>query len=230
MKHLRRDLDRIEKHILEVGSLVEGAIRKATVALVDRRSDLAEEVIQGDALIDAREVEVEEEILKCLALHQPVAIDLRFLVAVLKVNNDLERMGDLAMNVAERSLYLSSHEPLGVHLDFKRMVDLVRGMVSGCLDALVQQDSLHARALCKLDDQVDAMNKEMFVVLERHMLEHPESIERAVHALSASRHLERIADLATNIAEDVVFMVEGDVIRHRAEDYCQSEEAERLPA
>ncbi len=219
MKHLRRDLERLEREILRVGALVEEAIRKATIALVDRRPELAEAVIAGDAQIDAMEVEVEEECLKILALHQPVATDLRFLVAVLKVNNDLERMGDLAVNVAERARYLATHEPLEVPLDFPCMVERVRDMVADSLGALVRQDAPAARAVCERDDAVDAINRHMFSVLQDLMERDPPSIQRAVHALSASRHLERIADLATNIAEDVVFMVDGDVIRHRAEDY-----------
>lgn len=226
-KHLRRDLSHVEREILRVGALVEDAIRKATIALVDRRVDLAEEVIRSDHLVDEKEVEVEEECLKILALHQPVAIDLRFVVAILKVNNDLERMGDLAVNVAERALYLANHDPLGVPLDFARMVSLVRGMVSDSLDTLVRQDPRRAREVCSRDDEVDELNKQMFVRLEQLMVEDPSTIKRAVHTLSASRHLERIADLATNVAEDVVFMVDGEVIRHRHEDYVA--ESQRLP-
>ena len=225
-KHLRRDLSRLEAQLFRLGALVEASIKKATVALVERRVELAEEVIAGDAEIDAHEVEVEEECLKILALHQPVASDLRYLVAVLKVNNDLERMGDLATNVAERVLYLASHEPLGVPLEFERMVEVVRRMVSESLDALVNQDPQAARRVCAQDDTVDEINRQMFRVLQERMLLDPSAIKRAVHTLSASRHLERIADLATNIAEDVVFTVEAEVIRHRPENY--REESRRL--
>lgn len=228
MMHLRRDLERLQREILQLGSRVEDAIRRATLALVDRRVDLADEVIAGDAEIDATEVEVEEDCLKILALHQPVAGDLRFLVAVLKVNNDLERMGDLAVNVAERARYLASHDPLQVPLDFARMVEMVREMVSSSLDALVRQDPLAARKVCEMDDEVDRLNREMFHLLQQVMQDDSGAVKRAVHALSASRHLERVADLATNIAEDVVFMVEGEVIRHRAEDY--EHDSDRLPA
>ncbi|RMG10799.1 MAG: phosphate transport system regulatory protein PhoU [Planctomycetota bacterium] len=218
-RHLNRDLEHLERQILELGAFVEEALNKATLALIDRRPELAQEVIDGDQAIDEKEVEVEEECLKILALHQPLATDLRFIVAALKVNNDLERMGDLACNVAERALYLSTHEPLGVPLDFDRMVAATRSMVSDSLRALVNQDASLARNVCERDDEVDAINKQMFVVLQEKMIEDPAAIKRAVHTLSASRHLERIADLATNIAEDVVFMVSGDVIRHRYEDY-----------
>ena len=213
-KHLRRDMERIEELLLQLGAMVEESINKATIALVDRRADLIDEVIRKDQVIDHKEVEIEEECLKLLALHQPVATDLRFIVAVLKVNNDLERMGDLAINIAERAAYLNEHEPLGVPLDFNLMVRLVREMVSDSLDSLIKQDVTRARAICQKDDAVDAINKQMYEVLQARMTHEPATVKRAVTTLSASRHLERIADLATNIAEDVVFMVEGEVIRH----------------
>ena len=225
-KHLRRDLQSLEREIVRVGALVEEAIKKATLALIDRRLDLAKEVIAGDGAIDQREVEVEEDCLKMLALHQPLAMDLRFIVAILKVNNDLERMGDLAVNVAERASYLATHDPIGVSLDFKQMVLFVREMVADSLKALVNEDLALARAVCLKDDEVDRINKDMFVALQKLMQDDPSTIKRAVHSLSASRHLERIADLATNIAEEVIFMVAGEVVRHRHEDYHQ--ESQRL--
>lgn len=216
MKHLSRDLARLEQEILAVGGMVEEQLRKATAALIERRTELSDLVVAGDARIDAKEVEVEEECLKVLALHQPVAGDLRFLVAVLKVNNDLERMGDLAVNVAERARELAEGPPLPPVIDLPRMVGAVRGMVAGCLDALVRRDPAAARAVCERDDEVDALYERNFASLQELMERDPGAVRRAIHALSASRHLERIADLATNIAEDVVFMVEGDVIRHGA--------------
>jgi len=230
-KHLRRDLEHLEREILTVGALVEQAIHKATLALTERRPELAREVMDGDQAIDAKEVEVEEECLKILALHQPVASDLRYIIAVLKVNNDLERMGDLAINVAERAIYIAKRPALPVRLDFELMVQKVRGMVRESLDALVNQDAALARRVNSQDDEVDRLNAEMFDVLQRLMQEDPSTTKRAVHSLSASRHLERIADLATNIAEDVVFMVEGEVVRHRFNDYVGEGEggSGRLP-
>ncbi len=218
-KHLLRDLENVKKKILGMGAMVEEATNKAITALVDRRPELAQEVMAGDDKIDELEVAIEEECLKILALHQPVATDLRFIIAVMKVNNDLERMGDLAINIAERSAYLSTHEPIEVPLEFDRMVETVRCMLRDSLDALVNLDTALARKICAQDDAVDAINSEMFRVLQDVMYQEPKTIKRAVHTLSASRHLERIADLATNIAEDVVFMVEGEVIRHHLEDY-----------
>ena len=213
-RHLQRDLERLKKEILTVGSMVEEATDKAILALMNRRPELAREVIEGDEAIDAKEVEVEEQCLKILALHQPVAVDLRFIVAVMKVNNDLERMGDLAVNIAERAAFLATNEPIGVLLSFKKMVDAVRAMVHQSLDALVNLDPALARNVLQRDDEVDEINREMFEVLQQLMHDDHATIERAVHTLSSSRNLERIADHATNIAEDVIFMIEGDVIRH----------------
>lgn len=213
--HLQRDMDRLKREILTVGAMVEQAFDKAVTALTDREPDLAREVVDGDGSIDDREVHIEEECLKILALHRPVATDLRFVVTILKVNNDLERMGDLAVNIAERAGFLAGEEPLGVPLDFQRMVDCVRMMVRSSLDSLVNRDTEIARSIIQRDDEVDQLNAEMFSVLQSLMKSRPEYIERAVNTLSASRHLERIADLATNIAEDVIFLVEGEVIRHQ---------------
>jgi phosphate transport system protein len=214
-KHLLRDLEQLKKALLSVGAVVEGAIHAATTALLDRRTSLAEEVIKGDAEIDRREVAIEEDCLKILALHQPVALDLRFLITVLKVNNDLERMGDLAVNIAERALFLARHPPLPRPEGFDRMVDCARRMVDDCLRALVEQDTAVARRVLAADDEVDAIHRRMFDAMRDLMLRDPKNIERGINILSASRNLERIADQATNIAEDVLFLVEGEIIRHR---------------
>jgi len=214
--HFRKDLDEIKKQLLDVGALVENAALKAISALLERREELAIEVIEGDAVVDKKEVEVEESCLKSLALHQPVADDLRFLVVVMKVNNDLERMGDLASNIAERALYLSSRPALKIPLDLRSMAVKVEGMVRGSLDSLVRCDTNLARKILLEDDEVDALNREMLNAFESMMLDDPTTIKRGGHFMSVSRHLERIADLATNIAEDVIYMVDGEVIRHRS--------------
>jgi len=213
--HLERDLKRLEKELWDLGALVEDSINRAIAALVQRRPELAEEVVQGDMRIDEKEIQVEEECLKVLALHQPVAGDLRFIIMVLKVNNDLERMGDLAVNIAERAIQLARQEPLPVHLRFPEMTDAVKAMVRRCLNALFSSSAEEARAVLKMDDAVDQFHRGMFDALQELMRRDPDTIERAIHYLSASRHLERIADLATNIAEDIVFLVEGRIIRHR---------------
>lgn len=219
-KHFERNLDHLKRGILTIGSLVEELMNKATVALIDRRAALALEILNGDDEVDEREVEFEEECLKALALHQPVAGDLRFIVAAMKVNAMLERMADLAVNIAERVVYLAQHEPIGAPLEsIKLMVDKVRTMVRLSLDALVNIDTAVARQVIAQDDEVDALNAGLIRELLAMMTADPAVIERAVHMLLISRHLERIADHACNIAEDVVFMVEGEIIRHHTEDY-----------
>jgi phosphate transport system protein len=216
-KHLQRDLEHLKREILTMGAMVWDAINSSITALVERRRDLAEQVLEADDAIDEREVEIEEECLKLLALHQPVATDLRFIISILKVNNDLERMGDLAINIAERAAFLASNDPVGPPDNLAKMTDQVRRMVDLCLDSLVERDTAMARQVLAMDDEVDELNRQNFVALQNIMRERPETIERAVHFISASRHLERIADLATNIAEDVVFMVDGELIRHQHE-------------
>ena len=216
--HLQKDLEHLDKELLILSSMVEDATNKAILALVDRRLDLARQVMREDDRINHREVLIEEECLKMLALHQPVAADLRFIVAVLKVNNDLERMGDLAVNIAERAAYLATQEPLQVSLDFPKMAEGVRDMVRESLDALSNMNPRLARHVLTMDDEIDEANRGMFDILQELMHRDPSTIERAVHLLSASRHLERIADLATNIAQDVVYMSEGRLIRHLTED------------
>ena len=214
-KHLQRDVDHLKKQLLMMGGMVEEATDLAINAVIDRRSDLALQVQAGDDAIDAKELEVEDMCLKILALHQPVAGDLRYIVAVLKVNNDLERMGDLAQNIAERAVFLTTHEPLAIEIDFERMVETVKRMVRQSLDALVDQDPALARGVCAQDDEVDRFLRSMFEALTATMQRDPSTVDRAVQTLSVSRHLERIADSATNVAEDVVFMVEGENIRHQ---------------
>ncbi len=213
-KHLQRDLENLKKEILTMGALVEEAMNRSLEALLERRIDLAEKVIEGDREVDMKEIQIEEECLKILALHQPVAADLRFIIVVLKVNNDLERIGDLAQNIAERAAYLARKEPIDVPPDFLRMIEKVRTMVARSLDALVNSDTAAARAICREDRDVDEVHRHMYDALQDGMSADPKTVKRAVNTLSVSKNLERIADYATNIAEDVVFMVDGEVIRH----------------
>jgi len=212
-KHLHRDLELLKREILGMGRLVEEATNRAIEALEERDPDLARRVIDGDDRLDAKEIEVEEECLKVLALHQPVAADLRFIVAVLKVNNDLERMGDLAKNIAKRSLDIDLDRKL-VPSQLREMADRVQAMVSRSLDALVRMDPWIARSVLGQDDEIDELNRRIFAELRQQMEQDSHSVGNATSLLSISRHLERIADLATNIAEDVVFTVEGEVVRH----------------
>jgi phosphate transport system protein len=214
-RHFLDDLERLKREILDMGAMVESAVSKALTALLERRPELAEEVIASDSELDEKEVIIEVEATKMLALHQPVASDLRFLITVLKVNNDLERAGDLAANIAERALYLSVRPPIAVPSLLQRLADCSREMLRESLDAFVNLDTDLARSVRARDDEVDEFNRQMFRELERLMRQDPDTIERAIQVLSCSRHMERIADLATNVAEDVVYMVEGAVIRHR---------------
>lgn len=213
--HLQRDLDRLKREILTLGEMVESATNNAMLALNNRLPELAESVIEAENAIDVKEVLIEEACLKILALHQPVAIDLRFIVLVLKVNNDLERMGDFAANVAARAISLSNEAPIPFPTDFSQtMPSRIRTMVHNSLDALVKLDVVLAREVIEMDNKVDAINRQMYVELQTLMESDSSTIKRAIELLSTSRYLERIADLATNIAEEVVFLVEGEVIRH----------------
>jgi phosphate transport system protein len=213
-KHLHRDLDLLSRELLTMGATVEDAANKAVTALINRQEDLAQEVIAGDAAINEKENLVEEEALKILALHQPVAQDLRFIITAMKVNNDLERIGDLAVNLGERTLQMLEFDPVPVPDNFRQLVDAAQSMVRDCLNGLVNRDAELARKICEVDDQVDSLHREMFRHFQDFIKNDPSACEPGLCMISASKHLERIGDLATNIAEDIVFMVEGEIIRH----------------
>ena len=223
-KHLLRDLENLKKQVLLVGSLVEGAILKATTALLERRPELAAEVLHGDDAIDSREVMVEEECLKILALHQPVAIDLRLVIAVIKINNDLERIGDLAVNIAERAIFLAARPPVDFAFDFAAMSLKTRNMLKQALDAFVNLDSSLAQQVCAADYEVDEMNRRIYPSVHEAIRRQPDRLEDLLHLLSVSRYLERIADHATNIAEDVIYLNEGEIVRHRAKGFRAKKE------
>lgn len=217
--HLQREIETLKTLVLALGADVEGRVHQAVQSLETRNASLAEEIIAGDEEIDRSEVYLEEECLKILALHQPVAIDLRFVIAVLKINNDLERIGDLAVNIAERALYLSSQTPVDIPFDFAGMSEKTKLMLKKSLDALVNMDARMAHQVCASDDEVDAINRQMYDQVQEGILKNPQQIGSLIHCLSTSRHLERIADHATNIAEDVIYMVAGEIVRHKAEDF-----------
>ena len=214
--HLFRDLENLKKELLLVGALAEEATKKAILTIVDRRRDLSDEVIKGDVEIDQREVRLEEECLKVLALHQPVAYDLRFVMSVLKVNNDLERVGDLAKHLAERGASLAVNEKITIPPEIRELADKVQVMLRDCLSSVVEADTGLAHKILEADEEVDELHANIFKVIVKRIQDHPEQADAEIQMLSVSRYLERIADLATNIAEDVVFMVEGEVIRHQA--------------
>jgi phosphate transport system protein len=217
--HLQREIDNLKKAILTLGAMAEKSVREATVAIENRDELLAKSVIQKDPEIDHMEVEIEETCLKILALYQPVAIDLRFVIAALKINSDLERVGDLAVNVAERAAFLATQPQVDVSLDFVGMAHQAQVMLKKSLDALVNLDPDSARQVCASDDEIDAMNRQMYLIVQDAICAHPDQTESLIHLLSASRHLERIADHATNIAEDVIYMIEGEIVRHKTEEY-----------
>ena len=217
--HLQREIERLKKHILRLSAVVEESFQRAVKSLEERDSYLAQLVMESDFEIDKMEVEIEEECLKILALYQPVTVDLRFIVAVLKINNDLERIGDLAVNIAERAAFLATQERINIPFDFSGMARKAKSMLKRSLDALMKMDALLAREVCASDDEVDAMNREMYMLVQEGIRNQPEHLEGLIHVLSASRHLERIADHATNIAEDVIYMIKGEIVRHRVEDY-----------
>lgn len=217
--HLHREIEKLKTMLLSLGTDVEEHVYKAVQALDERNGTLADQVIGSDEQVDRYEVYLEEECLKILALHQPVAIDLRFVIAVLKINNDLERIGDLAVNIAERAKFLAGRDVLDVPFDFMGMADKTRAMLKKSLDALVNMDPRMARDVCAADDEVDALNREMYGRIQKSMQQHPDRIDGLIHYLGVSRYLERIADHATNIAEDVIYMVDGDIVRHRADRY-----------
>jgi phosphate transport system protein len=214
--HLQRDLNDLKRDILHLGSLVETSIGNASVALKDRRPELADIVFANEVLINEKEVDIEESCLKILALHQPVATDLRFIVVVLKVNNDLERIGDLAENLTERAVYLSERDALAAPTTkINDMFIIIRSMLKDSLDSLVKLDVGLARKVIAQDDSVDEINREMYDDFRALVAVNGSVVEQATSLLSCSRYLERIADLATNICEEVLFMVEGEVVRHR---------------
>ena len=217
--HLRREIENLKKEILAVGAIAEQSVREAMRAIEHRDETLARSVIEKDINLDHMEVEVEESCLKILALHQPVATDLRFIVAVLKINNDLERVGDLAVNIAERALFLATQPEVKVEFDFTMMAVKTQEMLKKSLDALVNLDTRLARMVCACDDEIDAMNRRMYSIVQDAMSTHPDHVEPLIHLLLVSRHLERIADHATNIAEDVIYMIEGEIVRHKVEQY-----------
>jgi len=199
---------------LDQSSRVEEMIAKACQALVERRSDLAAEVAASEIEINAREVKIEEECLKILALHQPVAVDLRRTATVLKINTELERIADLAVNIAERTISLVEHPEFELPAKLERMFMRASDMVHEALDAFVDQDVEAAREVCRRDDEVDEYNRRVIDDLLETMRSRSDLVEAALHFFSVCRHVERIGDCATNIAEDVIYLVEGEIARH----------------
>jgi phosphate transport system protein len=213
-RYLIRELDKIKKKILSLGALVEERVRMTSAAVDNIDAAIAQKIIDTDLEIDEMEVEVEEECLKILALHQPVAVDLRFIVTAIKINNDLERIGDQAVNIAERVLTISKRPEMDFVFDYRPMAEKAEAMLKMSLDALVNVDVDLAFKVITLDDEVDTMKTLAYDRIKAAITQHPGRVGYLINLLLISRHLERLADHATNIAEEVIYLIEGEIVRH----------------
>ena len=213
-RHFHEELDALKQTLLLMGALVEDQIRRVMQALVERDDALAQDVVDRDREVNAYDVEVDEKCVELLALHQPTAGDLRFITTAMKIVTDLERIGDQAVNIAQRALELNREPQLKPYIDLPRMSSLAQRMVKDSLDAFVARDTAMARRVCTDDDAVDALRDQIFRELLTFMMEDPKTIPRAIRLIFISRSLERVADHATNIAEMVVYLVESKMVRH----------------
>lgn len=217
-RHFHDELSELKSTLLAMSAEAQTALSSSVEALLQRDSTKAAQVISGDHRIDGFELEIEEQVVKLLATQQPMARDLRLLMAAMKISNDLERVGDHAVNIAQSAERLLVSPPIVPEPEIVEMARLARRMLADALDAFVRADAQAGRALCRRDDQVDGLHDSVFRILLTHMMETPHIISAAMELFLVSRNLERVADLATNIAEDVVFMVEGKTIKHHAEE------------
>jgi phosphate transport system protein len=213
-RHFHDELDALKQTLLAMGGLVEDQIRRAMRALLERDDVIAQEVIDRDRQVNTYDVEVDEQCVNLLALHQPAASDLRFITTAMKIVTDLERIGDQAVNIAQRALELNREPQLKPYIDLPRMADRAQRMVKESLDAFVAGDTALARQVCAADAEVDALKEQIFRELLTYMMEDPRTISRAIRVILISRFMERVADHATNIAEMVIYLVEGKMVRH----------------
>jgi phosphate transport system protein len=213
--HMEREIEKLKKKLLTVSANVETALQKAIRSLRNRDAILAQQVIDGDRDIDQMEVDVEEEVLKILALYNPVAIDLRFVISVLKINSELERIGDQAANIAARTVFLDTHPKIQIPQELTKMVNGTQAMLKKSLDALINMDSKLARDVLQADDEIDDLHRKMYSLVQDRIRSDIDRIDCWISVLSVSRQLERTADQVTNIAEDVIYLVEGEIVRHR---------------
>jgi phosphate transport system protein len=216
-KHFHNELEKLKKKILYLAARVEKNLQMAVKSFIDKDLTMADEVVNTDPDIDSLEVEVEEDCLKILALHQPVAADLRYIIAILKINNDLERIADYAVNIANRSKTITYNSGPLIPFDLQSMVEIAIKMVRDCVDSLVQNDAELARQVCIDDDEMDKRNRDVIKIAQDAIRANPDYTEYYVCLISVSKNLERIADHSTNIAEDVIYMIEGEIVRHRTE-------------
>jgi phosphate transport system protein len=213
-RHFHEELDALKQTLLAMGGLVEDQIRRAMRALLERDDVIAQEVIDRDRQVNTYDIEVDEQCVNLLALHQPAAGDLRFITTAMKIVTDLERIGDQAVNIAQRALELNREPQLKPYIDLPRMADRAQRMVKESLDAFVARDTALARQVCGEDAEVDALKEQIFRELLTYMMEDPRTVSRAIRVILISRFLERVADHATNIAEMVIYLVEGKMVRH----------------
>jgi phosphate transport system protein len=213
-RHFHEELDGLKQTLLAMGALVEDQIRRVMRALVERDGALAQDVIDRDHQVNAYDVEVDEKCVELLALHQPTAGDLRFITTAMKIVTDLERIGDQAVNIAQRAIELNEEPQLKPYIDLPRMAEKAQRMVKEALDAFVARDTELARQVCAKDAEVDGLKEQIFRELLTYMMSDPKTIPRAIRLMLVSRFLERVADHATNIAEMVIYMVESKMVRH----------------
>jgi phosphate transport system protein len=216
--HFQEELQQLKTRLLEMGGLAEERVRAIVQALVERHAPTIERVLVGDTPINHLHIEIDSRCFKLLALHQPMAVDLRAIVSAVKINTDLERVGDLAINIAEAARRYMRHPPVKELIDIPRMADIAQRMLRDALDAYVRRDTALAQAVLDKDDELDALKTQVFRELLTYMLQDPTTIEPALDLILISRHLERIGDHATNIAEDVIFMVSARDVRHHVRD------------
>ncbi len=221
-RHFHEELVQVKSRLLAMSGEAEAALEMAVEALLERAPEKAMSVINGDRRIDAMEVQIEEQVINLLALQQPMARDLRTLTSALQIANDLERVGDHAVNIAESAERLGASRAIAPEPEIVEMARLASGMLTDALEAFVRGDAAAAREICRRDDNVDALHRSVFRILLTFMMEDPHMISAGMELFLVSRNLERVADLATNIAEDVVFLVEGKSIKHHAEDGGES--------
>jgi phosphate transport system protein len=229
-RHFHDELSHVKVRLLTMSGEAEAALSLAVDALLERNEEKARRVIAGDRVIDSMEVEIEEQCINLLALQQPMARDLRMLTSALKIANDLERVGDHAVNIAQSAERLSQARPIAPEPEIVEMARLARDMLSDALEAFIRGDAAAGREVCLRDDKVDALHSSVFRILLTHMMEDPHMIGAGMELFLVSRNLERVADLATNIGEDVVFLVEGKSIKHHAEDGGESRASGAFPA
>jgi phosphate transport system protein len=217
-RHFEIELQALKNRLLRMGALVEERVHGAMQALMERRMEVAESIVAGDAEVNDMQIEIDDRCLKLLALQNPMASDLRLITAAMKINADLERIGDQAVNIAENAVKVAASPPLRPIIDLPRMAEIAEAMTRDSLDAFVRRDANLARDILARDDEVDQLKDQIFRVLLTHMMADPGTIERALGLILVSRNLERIADHATNIAEDVIFVVEAKDVRHHHEE------------